>query len=72
MELSEEQLAENKAKFTEAVKKILPILEDVQFFMGQGCNPDGMVFLLQYRRKPDGSEEAYMIFFKHGLEAEKC
>lgn len=72
MDLSEEQLAEYKAKFTEAVKKVLPKLGDVEFYVGESCNPDGMVCLLEYRDKADGSgEEAKMLFYKHGLEEEK-
>lgn len=72
MELSEEQMAEYKDKFMAAVKKVLPKLDDVEFYVGESCNPDGMVALLEYRDKPDGSgEEALMLFFKHGLEAEK-
>lgn len=72
MELSPEQLAEYKEKFTNAVKKVLPKLDDVEFYVGESCNPDGMVALLEYRDKPDGSgEEALMLFYKHGLDAEK-
>ena len=73
MELTPEQLAEYKEKFMTAVKKVLPKLDDVEFYIGESCNPDGMVALLEYRDKPDGSgEEALMLFYKHGLEAEKC
>lgn len=73
MELTPEQLAEYKEKFTLAVKKVLPKLDDVEFYLGESCNPDGMVALLEYRDKPDGSgEEALMLFYKHGLESEKC
>lgn len=72
MGLSDEELAEHKAKFTEAVKKVLPKLDDVEFYVGESCNPDGMVCLLEYRDKPDGSgEQALMLFYKHGLECEK-
>lgn len=72
MELAPETLAEYKEKFTVAVKKVLPILDNVQFFMGESYNPDGMVALLEYRDKKDGSgQEPYMYFFKHGLESEK-
>lgn len=72
MDLTPEQLEEYKTKFTNAAKKVLPKLDDVEFYLGESCNPDGMVALLEYRDKPDGSgEEALMLFFKHGLEAEK-
>lgn len=71
MDLTAEQLEEYKNKFMAAVKKVLPKLDDVEFYLGESCNPDGMVALLDYRSKQDGSEEAIMLFYKHGLEAEK-
>lgn len=72
MGLSEDELKEYKEKFTLAAKKVLPKLDDVEYYVGESCNPDGMVALLEYRDKPDGSgEEAIMMFFKHGLEREK-
>lgn len=40
-----------------------------EFFIGENMNPDGMVALLDYRE--DGVTP-YMIFFKDGLEMEKC
>jgi len=73
LEWSEEKVSEAKAKLTEGVKKILPKVDDMQFFLGEGSNPDGMVALLEYRdgAGPDGSEAPIMIFLKHGLEEEK-
>ena len=39
---------------------------------GESTNPDGMIGLLEYREKEDGSGEVpVMMFFKHGLEEEK-
>jgi len=39
---------------------------------GESTNPDGMIGLLEYREKEDGSGETpVMMFFKHGLEEEK-
>ena len=35
LEYSEDKINEAKAKLTEAVKKIRPKLEDVQFFLGK-------------------------------------
>ncbi|XP_034549601.1 translationally-controlled tumor protein homolog [Notolabrus celidotus] len=51
------------------VKCILDNIGDFQFFTGPSMNPDGMVALLNYRE--DGSTP-YMLFFKDGLEEEKC
>lgn len=41
----------------------------LKFFVGENMNPDGMVALLDFRE--DGVTP-YMIFFKDGLEIEKC
>ncbi|KAI3356104.1 hypothetical protein L3Q82_017368, partial [Scortum barcoo] len=54
---------------TPEIKKILAKIDDYQFFTGESMNPEGMVGLLNYRE--DGITP-YMIFFKDGLEAEKC
>ena len=40
-----------------------------QFFTGESMNPEGMIGLLDYRE--DGTTP-YMIFFKDGLDIEKC
>ncbi|KAG9508455.1 hypothetical protein GZH46_03047, partial [Fragariocoptes setiger] len=67
---SDEELEEHKTKFMEAVKKVLPKLDEASFFMGSSSNPDGMVAVLEYRDLPEG-EQPIMLFYKHGLEAEK-
>ncbi|XP_022068796.1 translationally-controlled tumor protein homolog [Acanthochromis polyacanthus] len=51
------------------VKSILGNFKNFQFFTGESMNPDGAVGLLDYRE--DGITP-YMIFFKDGLEMEKC
>lgn len=72
MEFTDEQIADCKQKFMNAVKLVLPKLGDCEYYIGESCNPDGMVALLEYRDKPDGSgEEAIMMFYKQGLDAEK-
>ncbi|CAG2115355.1 unnamed protein product [Medioppia subpectinata] len=72
LEFSEDEINTAKTKLTEAVKKVLPKLGDYQFFLGESTNPDGMVGLLEYREKEDGSGETpVMMFFKHGLDEEK-
>ena len=53
----------------EQIKHILANFKNYQFFTGENMNPDGMVALLDYRE--DGVTP-YMIFFKDGLEMEKC
>ena len=51
------------------IKHILANFKNYQFFTGENMNPGGMVALLDYRE--DGVTP-YMIFFKDGLEMEKC
>ena len=53
----------------EQIKHILANFKNQQFFIGENMNPNGMVALLDYRE--DGVTP-YMIFFKDGLEMEKC
>jgi len=51
------------------VKKILGNFKNYQFYTGESMNADGMIGLLDFRE--DGITP-YMIFFKDGLEQEKC
>ncbi|KAJ7324522.1 hypothetical protein JRQ81_017542 [Phrynocephalus forsythii] len=53
----------------EQIKHILANFKNYQFFVGENMNPDGMVALLDFRE--DGVTP-FMIFFKDGLEMEKC
>lgn len=69
--MDDSAVAEAKTKFTEAVKKVLPKIGDLQFFMGESSNPDGLIAFLEYRDNGAGGETPIMIFFKHGLEEEK-
>ncbi|EHB00984.1 Translationally-controlled tumor protein [Heterocephalus glaber] len=69
----EEQRPESVKPFmtgaTEQVKHILANFKNYQFFIGANMYPDGVVALLDYRE--DGVTPC-MIFFKDGLEVEKC
>ncbi|XP_045143444.1 translationally-controlled tumor protein-like [Echinops telfairi] len=69
----EEQKPERVKPFmtaaVEQIKHILANFKKYHFFLGENMNPDGMVALLDYRE--DGVTP-YMIFFKDGLEMEKC
>ncbi|XP_038658616.1 translationally-controlled tumor protein homolog [Scyliorhinus canicula] len=51
------------------IAEILSNFVNYQFFLGESMNHDGMVGLLNYRE--DGITP-YMVFFKDGLEIEKC
>ncbi|KAB1262867.1 Translationally-controlled tumor protein [Camelus dromedarius] len=53
----------------EQIKHILANFKNYQFFISENMNPDGMVALLDYR---ENGVTPYMIFFKDGLEMEKC
>ncbi|XP_035507425.1 translationally-controlled tumor protein homolog [Scophthalmus maximus] len=52
-----------------AVKMILGKFKDFEFYTGESMNHDAMVGLLDYRE--DGITPI-MLFFKDGLEIEKC
>ncbi|RXN01198.1 Translationally-controlled tumor protein-like [Acipenser ruthenus] len=54
---------------SEQVKTILGNLKNYQFYTGESMNPEGMVGFLDYRE--DGITP-YILFFKDGLELEKC
>lgn len=72
MGLSDDDMAEHKEKFSQAAKLVMKKLSDgVEFYVGESCNPDGMVAVLEYRPLPDGKEDPVMMFFKHGLERMK-
>lgn len=51
------------------IKHILASFNSYQFLIGENMNPDFMVTLLNYCE--DGLTPS-MIFFKDGLEIEKC
>lgn len=74
MGFDEAKLQEHKEKFANAAKIVIGKLKDEpEFYLGESMNPDGMVAVLEYRQKADGSgEQPTMLFYKHGLEAEKC
>ncbi|XP_069745743.1 translationally-controlled tumor protein homolog isoform X2 [Narcine bancroftii] len=50
------------------VLNILKKFGDYQFYSGESMNYEGAIGLLDYRN----DETPYMIFFKDGLEIEKC
>lgn len=64
-----ERVAAFMAGMPAEIKKILGNIKNYQFFTGENMNPEGMVGLLDYRE--DGVTP-FMIFFKDGLEVEKC
>ncbi|XP_032888768.1 translationally-controlled tumor protein [Amblyraja radiata] len=63
-----EALVEFTANAQEVVQEIVKKIDEYQFFTGESMNPDAMVGLLNYR----SDDTPYMIFFKNGLNVEKC
>ncbi|KAF8247941.1 translationally-controlled tumor protein [Wilcoxina mikolae CBS 423.85] len=65
---SEEEVAAFEKGAQAAAKKLVGKFKDLEFYIGESMNPDGMVALLNYRE--DGITP-YFIFWKHGLKEEK-
>ncbi|KAA8903985.1 translationally controlled tumor protein [Sphaerosporella brunnea] len=65
---TEEEVAGFEKRASAAAKKLVAGFKDLEFYVGESMNPDGMVALLNYRE--DGITP-YMIFWKDGLEQEK-
>jgi len=63
-------LDEFKAGMNKVMKELIGRFKDLQFFTGENMDIDGMVALMEYR-DVNGESRPVMLFFKHGLEAEK-
>ncbi|KAK3511252.1 hypothetical protein QTP70_033985 [Hemibagrus guttatus] len=68
-ETSPERVEPFMANAQAEVKKIIGNIKNFQFFTGESMNPEGSIGLLDFRE--DGVTP-YMLFFKDGLETEKC
>jgi hypothetical protein len=53
------------------MKDILGRFKELQFFVGESQEIDGMVALMEYRDNDDGTQTPILMFFKHGLDEEK-
>lgn len=60
-----------KNNMNKVMKEILGRFKDLQFFTGESMDCDGMVAMCEYR-EIDGQSVPVLMFFKHGLEEEKC
>ncbi|XP_075211871.1 translationally controlled tumor protein [Lycorma delicatula] len=60
-----------KTNMTKVMKDLLSRFKDLQFFTGESMDVDGMIALLEYREL-DGDSVPVLMFFKHGLNEEKC
>jgi len=60
-----------KKNIQEVMKKLLGNFKELQFFTGESMDPDAMICMLEYK-EVNGEERPVLMFFKHGLEEEKC
>jgi hypothetical protein len=70
-ENSPDQVEVFKTNLNKVMKDILGRFKDLQFFTGSSMDCDGMVAMCEYRDIGGVSTPVFM-FFKHGLEEEKC
>ncbi|GJQ86092.1 putative translationally controlled tumour protein, partial [Trypoxylus dichotomus] len=69
-ETAPDQVEVFKTNMNKVMKDILGRFKDLQFFMGESMEVDGMIGLLEYR-EIDGDSVPVLMFFKHGLIEEK-
>lgn len=67
---SEEAAKEFQANVQPVVKQLLSEFKELDFYLGESMNPDGMMVLLKYK-DIDGNDEPFFYFFKDGLVEEK-
>ncbi|KAH8417267.1 hypothetical protein KR222_007619 [Zaprionus bogoriensis] len=70
-ENSPDQVDVFKTNMNKAMKDILGRFKELQFFTGESMDCDGMVALCEYR-EINGESVPVLMFFKHGLDEEKC
>ncbi|XP_011209257.1 translationally-controlled tumor protein homolog [Bactrocera dorsalis] len=68
---SPDQVTVFKTNMNNQMKEILGRFKELQFFTGESMDCDGMVAMCEYREL-DGVSTPVLMFFKHGLEEEKC
>lgn len=70
-EQSPDQVDVFKTNMNKVMKEILGRFKDLQMFTGESMDCEGMVAMCEYR-EIDGVSTPVLMFFKHGLEEEKC
>ncbi|XP_030565653.1 translationally-controlled tumor protein homolog [Drosophila novamexicana] len=70
-EKSPDQVDVFKTNMNKAMKDILGRFKELQFFTGESMDVDGMVAMCEYR-DINGESVPVFMFFKHGLDEEKC
>merc|ERR1712046_421151 len=66
-----DQVDSFKKNINGVMKSLLGKFNDLQFYTGENMDPKGMIILVDYK-EVDGEERPIVMFFKHGLEEEKC
>lgn len=70
-ERAPDQIEVFKTNMNKVMKELLGRFKEFQFFTGESMDCDGMVAIMEYR-EIEGQSVPIMMFFKHGLEEEKC
>jgi len=65
------EVEEFKKNISEAMKSLLSKFKELQFFTGESMDGDAMVIMCEYK-EINGEERPVLMFFKHGLDEEKC
>lgn len=60
-----------KKNISGVMKGLMERFKDLQFFTGESMDPDAMIAMCEYK-DVNGEERPVLMFFKHGLEEEKC
>jgi len=66
-----DQVESFKKNINGVMKGLLGRFNDLQFFTGESMDPKAMIVLIDYK-EVNGEERPVVMFFKHGLEEEKC
>lgn len=66
-----DQISVFKTNMNKVMKEILGRFKDLQFFTGESMDCEGMVAMCEYR-EINGESVPVLMFFRHGLEEEKC
>merc|ERR1711936_627219 len=65
------EIDEFKTNINKVMKDLMGSFKDLQFFTGESMDPDAMIGMCEYK-DVNGEEKPVLMFFKHGLEEEKC
>merc|ERR1712079_214365 len=66
-----DQVESFKKNINGGMKGLLGRFNDLQFFTVESMDPKAMIILIEYK-EVNGEEKPVVMFFKHGLEEEKC